>query len=83
MIATVVNLQNEMPICYFCRRVIAICRLWAKVPLMNELYDADIRLGRLDVCSISDALDQLGLAPAVSGISSRAVRKRFGISNEL
>jgi regulator of RNase E activity RraA len=34
-------------------------------------------LRRLDVCAISDALDQLGLPPAVTGLAPRTVRKRI------
>lgn len=39
--------------------------------------DARTGLARLDVCALSDALDQLGLPPSVSGIESRTVRKRI------
>ena len=35
------------------------------------------RLRRLDVCAVSDALDQLGLAPAVTGIWPRTARVRI------
>ena len=35
------------------------------------------RLARLDACAISDALDQLGLPPSVTGLGPRAVRGRI------
>ncbi|MFD2498594.1 hypothetical protein ACFSTI_06710 [Rhizorhabdus histidinilytica] len=35
------------------------------------------RLGRLDACCISDAADQLGLPPAVTGIGWQSVRRRI------
>lgn len=35
------------------------------------------RLRRLDSCAVSDALDKLGLAPAVSGIAARTTRTRI------
>ena len=35
------------------------------------------RLARLDACAISDALDQLGLPPSVTGLGARAVRGRI------
>jgi regulator of RNase E activity RraA len=35
------------------------------------------RLGRLDVCAVSDALDQLGLPAAVSGLPPLAARNRI------
>lgn len=35
------------------------------------------RLRRLDSCAISDALDKLGLAPAVTGIAARTTRTRI------
>jgi len=35
------------------------------------------RLRRLDSCALSDALDKLGLAPAVSGIAPRTTRTRI------
>jgi 4-hydroxy-4-methyl-2-oxoglutarate aldolase len=35
------------------------------------------RLSRLDACAISDALDQLGLAPSVTGIAPLSVRQRI------
>jgi 4-hydroxy-4-methyl-2-oxoglutarate aldolase len=34
------------------------------------------RLAKLDVCALSDALDQLGLPSAVTGIAPRTVRRR-------
>jgi 4-hydroxy-4-methyl-2-oxoglutarate aldolase len=39
--------------------------------------DLESRLARLDVCAVSDALDRLGLAPAVSGLVNLTVRKRI------
>lgn len=36
-----------------------------------------VRLARLDVCALSDALDQLGLPPSVNGIAPRSVRRRI------
>lgn len=35
------------------------------------------RLARLDACAVSDALDQLGLPPSVTGLGSRAARGRI------
>jgi len=35
------------------------------------------RLRRLDACAISDAMDRLGLAGAVSGLEPRSVRRRI------
>lgn len=40
---------------------------------MNELLE---RLGRLDVCAVSDALDKLGLPPAVTGIERWSTNAR-------
>lgn len=34
------------------------------------------RLGRLDACAVSDALDQLGLEPSVTGLRPLSLRKR-------
>lgn len=39
--------------------------------------DIAIRLARLDACAVSDALDQLGLPPSVTGLGSRAARGRI------
>lgn len=39
--------------------------------------DVAQRLARLDVCGLSDALDQLGLPSAIRGIAPRSVRKRI------
>lgn len=36
-----------------------------------------IRLARLDACAVSDALDQLGLAPSVTGLKALSVRQRI------
>src|ERR1700722_8316814 len=44
---------------------------------MSDLTSARARLQRLDVCSVSDALDQLRLPSAVSGIAPRTARKRI------
>jgi 4-hydroxy-4-methyl-2-oxoglutarate aldolase len=41
------------------------------------IEDIRHRLLRLDACAISDALDQLGLAPAVTGIGPLSVRQRI------
>ena len=38
--------------------------------------DFATRLARLDACAVSDALDQLGLPPSVTGLGSRAARGR-------
>ena len=38
--------------------------------------DIATRLARLDACAISDALDQLGLPPSVTGLGSRGARGR-------
>ena len=38
--------------------------------------DSIARLRRLDACAVSDALDQLGLTPAVTGIAALTVRRR-------
>ncbi len=35
------------------------------------------RLARLDACAISDALDQLGLPPSVTGLAPRAAKRRI------
>lgn len=35
------------------------------------------RLGRLDACCVSDACDQLGLPPAVTGIAPQSTRRRI------
>lgn len=34
------------------------------------------RLARLDACAVSDALDQLGLSPSVTGLNALSVRRR-------
>lgn len=39
--------------------------------------DVVVRLRRLDACALSDAMDRLGLAPAVSGMPPRTVRQRI------
>lgn len=39
--------------------------------------DLSTRLARLDACAISDALDQLGLPPSVTGLAPRAARGRI------
>jgi regulator of RNase E activity RraA len=39
--------------------------------------DARTRLSRLDVCALSDALDQLGLPSSVSGIAPRSAQRRI------
>ena len=39
--------------------------------------DIATRLARLDACAISDALDQLGLPPSVTGLAPRAARERI------
>lgn len=36
-----------------------------------------VRLARLDACAVSDALDQLGLPPSVTGLRSLAARRRI------
>lgn len=36
-----------------------------------------VRLARLDACAVSDALDQLGLAPSVTGLRALSVRQRI------
>ncbi|WP_428630138.1 RraA family protein [Sphingopyxis sp.] len=38
--------------------------------------DFATRLARLDACAVSDALDQLGLPPSVTGLGSRAAKRR-------
>lgn len=38
--------------------------------------DVCVRLARLDACAVSDALDQLGLPPSVSGLLALSVRRR-------
>lgn len=35
------------------------------------------RLARLDVCAVSDAMDKLGLPPAVSGLEQRSTTRRI------
>lgn len=39
--------------------------------------DIATRLARLDACAISDALDQLGLPPSVTGLGPRAAKGRI------
>ena len=39
--------------------------------------DIATRLARLDACAISDALDQLGLPPSVTGLAARAAKGRI------
>lgn len=39
--------------------------------------DFATRLARLDACAVSDALDQLGLPPSVTGLGPRAARGRI------
>ena len=39
--------------------------------------DFATRLARLDACAISDALDQLGLPPSVTGLAPRAAKARI------
>ncbi len=36
-----------------------------------------LRLARLDACAVSDALDQLGLAPSVTGLRALSLRQRI------
>ncbi|MCO8019176.1 RraA family protein [Brevundimonas diminuta] len=36
-----------------------------------------VRLARLDACAVSDALDQLGLSPSVTGLHALSVRQRI------
>lgn len=36
-----------------------------------------VRLARLDACAVSDALDQLGLPPSVTGIRPLSIRERI------
>ena len=35
------------------------------------------RLGKLDCCAVSDAMDKLGLPPAVSGLEQRSTTRRI------
>ncbi len=42
--------------------------------MTGELLD---RLSRLDSCAVSDAMDRLGLAGAVSGLEPRSVKRRI------
>jgi 4-hydroxy-4-methyl-2-oxoglutarate aldolase len=44
---------------------------------MSGPDDIAVRLLRLDCCAVSDALDKLGLAPAVSGIPPRSAPRRI------
>lgn len=39
--------------------------------------DIATRLARLDACAVSDALDQLGLPPSVTGLGALSVRRRI------
>lgn len=39
--------------------------------------DVATRLARLDACAVSDALDQLGLPPSVTGLNPRAAKGRI------
>ncbi len=36
-----------------------------------------LRLARLDACAVSDALDQLGLSPSITGLRALSVRRRI------
>jgi 4-hydroxy-4-methyl-2-oxoglutarate aldolase len=38
--------------------------------------DISVRLARLDACAVSDALDQMGLPPSVTGLLALSVRRR-------
>jgi 4-hydroxy-4-methyl-2-oxoglutarate aldolase len=38
--------------------------------------DTSVRLARLDACAVSDALDQMGLPPSVTGLLALSVRRR-------
>lgn len=44
---------------------------------MPQIDEVSTRLRRLDVCSVSDALDQLGLPSAVTGLAPRTARRRI------
>ena len=44
---------------------------------MSTLNDEVKRLARLDVCAVSDAMDKLGLPPAVSGLEQRSTTRRI------
>ncbi len=44
---------------------------------MTDISDPAWRLGRLDACAVSDALDKLGLAGAVSGLPPLSVARRI------
>ena len=39
--------------------------------------DVSTRLARLDSCALSDALDQLGMTPSVTGLRALSVRRRI------
>ncbi|WP_100212983.1 RraA family protein [Rhizorhabdus wittichii] len=39
--------------------------------------DVCARLSRLDACAVSDALDQLGLPPSITGLAALSVRQRI------
>jgi regulator of RNase E activity RraA len=44
---------------------------------MDTGSDPVVRLGRLDSCAVSDALDSLGLPPAVTGLRAMTTGKRI------
>ncbi len=44
---------------------------------MSDAHSLTVRLAALDSCAVSDALDSLGLPPAVTGLSPVSVRRRI------
>ena len=46
-------------------------------PQRAELLDPVLRLGRLDVCAVSDAMDKLGLTGFAGGLDQRASTRRI------
>ncbi|ARR53778.1 dimethylmenaquinone methyltransferase [Rhizorhabdus wittichii DC-6] len=44
---------------------------------MSMADDVCARLSRLDACAVSDALDQLGLPPSITGLAALSVRQRI------
>jgi regulator of RNase E activity RraA len=44
---------------------------------MSDASDFVRRLGRLDACAVSDAMDKLGLASAVTGLAQRSTTRRI------
>ena len=44
---------------------------------MSDIEDNVKRLGRLDVCAVSDAMDKIKLPSAISGLEQRSTTRRI------